>query len=155
MAKLKVGDSFIFTLEMHAAKLKSACNGNCFSDGYDHVGLLCTIRGIERCSGTADGVYAFTCERECNKCHHVDTIDPYLPKSLTSSTLMSTLLEKGALIFKGEPEKTFRKMGITNCDDNLTPDGQTLFLSYLLRKNGADFKTEVVDKMVEEDKKDK
>ena len=63
---------------------------------------------------------------------------------------MSTIKNKFTLMFKSEPEKTFRKAGITNGDDFLTEDGQNIFLSWLLKKYGADFKTEVVDELVKE-----
>ena len=58
------------------------------------------------------------------------------------------------LAFKQEPEKSFRKTGITNGDDFLTEDGQKVFLSWLLKKNGADFKKEVVDDLLKEIEKD-
>lgn len=60
--------------------------------------------------------------------------------------------EKFALAFKSEPEKTFRKAGVTNGDDYLTDDGQKIFLSWLLKKYGVEFKKEVVDELVKEDK---
>lgn len=63
------------------------------------------------------------------------------------------LKEKFITAFLSEPEKTFRKEGITNGDGFLTSDGTQLFLSYLLQKFGADFKKDVVDLLVE--KKDK
>ena len=53
--------------------------------------------------------------------------------------------ENFTLAFKAEPEKTFRKVGLTNGDDFLTADGQLIFLSWLLKKHGAEFKTEVAD----------
>lgn len=62
------------------------------------------------------------------------------------------LKEKFLLAFKAEPEKTFRKAGITNGDDFLTEDGQKIFLSWLLKKNGDDFKKEVVDNLLAEEK---
>ncbi len=49
------------------------------------------------------------------------------------------------LAFKAEPEKSFRKAGITNGDDFLTTDGQVVFLSWLLKKHGEEFKKDVVD----------
>lgn len=58
------------------------------------------------------------------------------------------------LAFKAEPEKSFRKTGITNGDDFLTEDGQKIFLSWLLKKYGADFKTEVVDGLLSDMKED-
>jgi hypothetical protein len=56
-------------------------------------------------------------------------------------------------IFLQEPEKTFRKAGVTNESGMLTDDGQKIFLSWMLRKNGAEFKTEIVDKLVEVEEK--
>lgn len=55
------------------------------------------------------------------------------------------LIEKAKLAFKGEPEKTFIKAGVMDSNENLTADGQALFLTYLLKKNGDDFKTTVID----------
>ena len=59
-------------------------------------------------------------------------------------------LEKFKLAFKSEPEKTFRKLGITDGDDLLTSEGQTIFLGWLLEKNKNDFKKEVCDPMLAE-----
>jgi len=63
--------------------------------------------------------------------------------------------EKFVLAFKSEPEKSFRKAGLTNGDDLLTEDGVKIFLGWLLRKNGDDFKNEVVDDLLKDDNKDK
>lgn len=60
--------------------------------------------------------------------------------------------EKFLLAFKSEPEKTFRKAGITGANDFLTEDGQKVFLSWLLKKNGEAFKSEVVDELVKDEK---
>lgn len=59
--------------------------------------------------------------------------------------------EKFVLAFKSEPEKSFRKAGITNGDDFFTEDGQKVFLSWLLKKHGAEFKVEVVDELLKEE----
>lgn len=64
---------------------------------------------------------------------------------------MSSIKEQFVLAFKSEPEKSFRIKGITNGDDMLTSDGQQIFLSWLLKKNGEAFKAEVVD-AIKEDK---
>lgn len=73
---------------------------------------------------------------------------------LISSTNQTTMdiKEKFQLAFKSEPEKSFRKAGVTNGDDYLTDDGQKIFLSWLLKKHGTEFKTEVVDELLKEDK---
>jgi hypothetical protein len=71
---------------------------------------------------------------------------------LISSTNKSTMniKEKFALAFKQEPEKSFRKAGITNGDDLLTEDGRQIFESWLLKKHGEDFKKEVVDDLLKD-----
>lgn len=70
---------------------------------------------------------------------------------LTNKTNMN-LKEKFITAFLSEPEKTFRKAGITNGDGLLTDEGQKVFLSYLLKKEGITFKTEVVDVLLAEEK---
>lgn len=56
--------------------------------------------------------------------------------------------EKFALLRKGEPEKSFFKLGVTDKEDTLTTEGQAIFLGWLLKKHGAEFKTEVVDPLL-------
>lgn len=73
---------------------------------------------------------------------------------LINNKINMNIIEKFALAFKSEPEKTFRKAGITNGDDLFTDDGQKVFLSWLLKKHGEDFKKEVVDEILKEEKKD-
>lgn len=65
------------------------------------------------------------------------------------------LKESFAIAFKSEPEKSFRKAGITDGDDLLTPDGQQIYLSWLLKSNGSEFKKEVVDDILKQMEKDK
>lgn len=74
---------------------------------------------------------------------------------LISSTNKSTMniKEKFALAFKQEPEKSFRKAGITNGDDLLTEDGRQIFESWLLKKHGDEFKKEVVDDLLKDEEK--
>ena len=72
-----------------------------------------------------------------------------LIESSDSKGVIMSLKEKFALAFKSEPEKSFRQAGITNGDDLLTDEGQSIFLSWLLKKNGDDFKKEVVDLLEE------
>lgn len=62
-----------------------------------------------------------------------------------------TVKEKFLLGLTKEPQKSFRKAGITNGDDMLTPEGQGIFLTWLLNEKYADeFKTAVVDGLLEE-----
>ncbi len=70
----------------------------------------------------------------------------------SSKPIMAKLTEKMALIFKGEPEKSFIKAGVMNTDETLTTDGQAVFLAWLLKENGTKFKTDVVDPILAEEK---
>lgn len=65
-----------------------------------------------------------------------------------------SIKEQFLLAVTAEPQKSFRKAGVTNGDDLLTDDGQKVFLAWLLKKNQDDFKKEVVDPILEEVKKD-
>lgn len=65
----------------------------------------------------------------------------------------TNMLEKFKITFTSEPFKTFRKVGITNGDDLLTEDGTKLFLGWMLKKHGEEFKKEVADLLVEDNNK--
>jgi hypothetical protein len=67
---------------------------------------------------------------------------------------MSNLIKRCKELFLSEPEKSFRKAGITGDDGSLTGEGEKVFLDWLLKINSDKFKAEVVDKIIE-DKKDK
>lgn len=69
---------------------------------------------------------------------------------LIKSVNKMNIKDSFALAFKAEPEKSFRKAGITNGDDFLTTDGQHIFLSWLLKKHGEEFKKDVVDELLSE-----
>lgn len=71
------------------------------------------------------------------------------PNQLTN-TKMSTLTEKFALALTSEPNKSFRKAGITNGDNILTDEGVKVFLTWLLKANQDAFKKEVVDDILKE-----
>lgn len=72
-----------------------------------------------------------------------------------TKNFMSSLVKKFQSLLLPEPEKTFRKAGVTNESDALTNEGHELFLAFLLKKHGTEFKTEVVDVLVKEEKEDK
>ena len=63
--------------------------------------------------------------------------------------------EQFLLAITAEPQKSFRKAGITNGDDLLTDDGQKVFLSWLLKQNQDTFKKEVVDPILADIEKEK
>lgn len=67
---------------------------------------------------------------------------------------MSSVKDKFVLVFKKEPEKFFIKAGIMGTDETLTEEGQEIFLTWLLKENGAAFKKEVVDPILAEEEKD-
>lgn len=76
-------------------------------------------------------------------------------KLISSKAVNMNLIEKAKLAFKGEPEKSFIKAGVMDSNENLTPEGQQLFLTYLLKTNGADFKKTVIDPILAEEETSK
>lgn len=74
-----------------------------------------------------------------------------LIKNITpvGKNIMSNLTEKFVLALTPEPQKSYRKAGITNGDDVLTDEGVKVFLTWLLAKH-PDFKTEVVEPILKE-----
>jgi len=71
-----------------------------------------------------------------------------------SKNKIMNIKEKFILAITPEPKRSFRKAGITNGDDMLTDEGVKIFLTWLLYNKFADeFKKEVVDEMLKEEKK--
>lgn len=65
------------------------------------------------------------------------------------------LKEKFVLAIMSEPQKSFRKAGITNGDDILTDEGTKIFLTWLLHhKFAEEFKKEIVDGILKEKETD-
>lgn len=83
----------------------------------------------------------------------LDSGDYYKVKIIDKN--MGNIKEKFTLAFKKEPEKSFRKAGITNGDDFLTSDGQEIFLGWLLKEHGEKFKKDVVDDLLKTDNEEK
>ncbi len=76
--------------------------------------------------------------------------DITLIESINNNNNMN-IKEKFVLALTPEPQKSFRKAGITDGDDILTEDGKSIFLSWLLNtKYAEEFKKEIVDSMKEE-----
>ena len=71
----------------------------------------------------------------------------------TKPTFMEGLVNKFKMITRSEPEKTFIKADVCDSNGVLNAEGQNLFLAYLLEKHGAEFKTDVVDIIIEDQKK--
>lgn len=82
---------------------------------------------------------------------YFDLVEPASNQSFNPNNM--GLLDKFALLLKNEPQKSFRKAGITNGDDILTSEGQTLFLTWLLGKHEGEFLKDVVSPILEEDEK--
>ncbi len=136
MQEFKVGDRVRTKVDCH-----SRDNGTIRRKGYEY-----TIAQIILQSTT------YVCRESINV---TDGIEAEKLELITNNKINMDMKEKFALAFKKEPEKSFRKAGITNGDDFLTTDGQSIFLSWLLKKNGEDFKKEVVDDLLKEMESDK
>lgn len=83
-----------------------------------------------------------------------DNLENYNLKLISTNKNNMTLIEKFALMSKGEPEKSFIKTGVMEMNGKLTEDGKQLFLMFLLKKFGPEFKTEVVDGLSADTKED-
>lgn len=94
-----------------------------------------------------------------NGCSHTLDIKTWNRKltlvSSTNNSIMSNIKEKFVLAFLKEPEKSFRKAGITDGDGFLTDDGQKVFLGFLLSKHGEEFKKDVVDGILKDQEEEK
>lgn len=73
----------------------------------------------------------------------------------TSCKKEMNLLQKLSQSLMAEPEKSFRKLDITNGDNMLTCEGKDVFINWLFQKNKAAFNTEVVVDMIAELEKEK
>jgi len=88
--------------------------------------------------------------RNCN-CFTAEHLEEINSNSNNKKSFMSTLTEKFTLALTKEPQKTFRKVGVTNGDDILTEDGEKVFLAWLLNtKFAEDFKKDVADEMLKD-----
>lgn len=81
-------------------------------------------------------------------------VNPKNVKLLSSpNTLKSmSIKEKFIISLLPEPEKSFRKAGITNEDGLITEDGQTLLMTWLLNQYKATFNDQVVQPLLAEKK---
>ena len=64
------------------------------------------------------------------------------------------LVQKLWAIRTAEPEKTFKKLGIIDDRNNITIEGERLFMSWLFEKNKVEFKKDVCDELLAEQKKE-
>ncbi len=129
MARFKVGDIVRVV-------------GNTCSHNLD-IGTVTSIMRIEESTNESNTNYYYSsgwcvCSRDI---------------VLESNKNNMNIKEKFALLFKGEPEKSFIQAGIMNTDETLTSEGKEIWTAWLVKKFGTEFKTDVVDKLLEEDKK--
>jgi len=124
---------------------------------FDIEGDIATIKRDDGKIGRGKNIPGYGCGWDINKghangewgaegyCGRIEIINQLNNKTMN-------IKEKFVQAFLKEPEKTFRKLEITNGDGILTEDGQKVFLGWLLNKYGTDFKTEVCDGLLEEEK---
>ena len=141
MTKFKVGDK----VKING---KSVMSGSDWEDNYDN-----NIGYVTKIIGRGNGIDTFNCIVVDNK---PNTNDGYYFASQDLELISLTkknmnIKEKFVLAITPEPQKSFRKAGITNGDDLLTEDGMNIFLSWLLKKNQDDFKEKVVDGLLEDE----
>lgn len=111
-------------------------------------GEICEIHCCSR-SGRYDCLFARGKEGECSCQNKWELISS--SETISLGEKIMNIKEKFILALTKEPQKSFRKVGVTDGDDLLTEDGQKVFLSWLLHSKFADeFKKDVVDNMLKE-----
>lgn len=143
MANVKVGDKFRVIVGHEGSCSNSSVHVRA---PYDYLLVTCTNHDGSDISShdiIKDGERIYSCS-----CYRLNNLVPF-----NNSLKNMNLKEKFALLLTPEPQKSFRKAGITNGDDMLTADGTTIFLTWLLQKNSVDFKKEVVDALVVDESK--
>lgn len=70
-------------------------------------------------------------------------------------TKMGGLISRFADLFRAEPQKTYRKLGILDSNDNLTQDGKDMFLNKLFWANEEALVRPDAIKLLEAESKDK
>jgi hypothetical protein len=106
------------------------------------IGTICTICDVENGIKVVGSYGAWN-----NNTNKLELVE----ESINNKEL--NMKEKFITMFLSEPEKSFRKAGITNGDGMLTDDGVKMFMTWMLKKNGLDFKAEVVDELLKEEVK--
>jgi len=162
MSKFKIGDKVKFINESGEEELESVYNCN-----YDADKINSPLHGATSLGDTYRKEFAVISEVVGNSWYAVEWTSrdekkmrlgfqgKYLQLIKSNTTLMSSLKEKFVMALTKEPQKTFRKADITNGDDMLTEEGQSVFLSWLLHsKYAEEFKEEVMNNLMGEEKKD-
>lgn len=135
MTEFKVGDKVIVD------KVYEVVCGTFANKLVDYF-ILTQVEEYFRYEGYKNNIKIDECSC-CYKIQHFKLLE-------TNQNKIMNIKELFALSFKKEPQKSFVKAGITDSNDMLTTDGQEIFLTYLLNKNGDAFKTEVVDALLAE-----
>lgn len=69
---------------------------------------------------------------------------------ITKKSTMNSLVSKVADLFITEPQKTFRKLGITDDRNNLTEQGEMVFINWLFTQNQDAFNTAIATPLLAE-----
>lgn len=75
-------------------------------------------------------------------------------KLLTNDNKPMNLLQRIKNLALSEPQKSFKKYGITNEFGDLTSDGKEAFINWLFEQHQHEFKADVVNKLITEDEKE-
>lgn len=71
-----------------------------------------------------------------------------------NKSFMANLIDKVKMMMKGEPNKTFFKLGITDKEDDLTSEGKELFINFLFKRTSEEFNKEVAQPLLAEQEKE-
>ncbi len=128
--KFKVGD---------LVRVTNESNPFGYTNG-DLIQLTGTYHGCGAPNGGYDGVNVTT-GKQATHIHpeEVELEDAGNKTSQTINKPMYSLLNKARALLRGEPDKSLIAKGITNDQDELTGEGQILFMDFLYRTNKVAF----------------
>lgn len=87
---------------------------------------------------------------DCSAYYNLSNIGIKLIKNVNKNNM--NLIEKIKEATLKEPEKSFRKCGVTGADGELTDQGTEAFIQWLFEQNKDKFNEEVVQPILKEDK---
>lgn len=146
MAKFKVGDKLKITVS-------NLC-GNWDDLVETHDGGYVVLRSVKDKNGGGTFQYDLFFpdgKQYSDRDNCIQNESHFTYYDVNNKTKIMNITEKFVLALTKEPNKTFRKAGITNGDDMLTDEGTKIFLTWLLHSKYADdFKKEIADELLKD-----
>ena len=143
MSNLKTGDKVVVKDFISGKYSKSGTYFNFSMPEY--IGKTMTVNQVN----VTDRGDVYLAEDRGSWLWSPEWLEPVKSHFLTP-TFMTSLKEKFVLSLTPEPQKTFRKLGLTNGDNLLTDEGKAIYESWRFQKDQQAFYDEVAKAMLAE-----